>query len=309
MELNRESWEAKLKGYYRGDSRFGVPMKDHTSLSVGGAADVLTYPADPVSLRNLLVVLNKEATPFFPLGGGTNLLVLDGGIEGVVISLRAFTRIEVLQEYDEVVELFVEAGAPWQKLVNFCKAKGYSGIEGLTGIPGTVGGAICGNSGSFGCEVKDVLASVVIMSSNGRLDRHNAADLGFRYRGSEISRNDIVLSANMRFRKDDAEAVAARTDHFFSEKKQTQPISDRSAGCVFRNPEGTSAGRLVDEAGCKGMRRGGIEVSSIHANFFVNAGGGTASDFIGLMEDVSAEVQKKFSVVLEPEIKIVGREK
>jgi UDP-N-acetylmuramate dehydrogenase len=308
MELNRESWAARLEGYYRGDSRFGVPMKDHTSLSAGGTADVMTYPEDPVSLRNLLVVLKNEATPFFPVGGGTNILVREGGIEGVVISLRAFTRIEVLQEYDEAVELFVEAGAPLQKLVNFCKGKGYSGIEGLTGIPGTVGGAICGNSGSFGCEVKDVLASVVIIDSDGRLDRHAAADLGFRYRGSDILPGDIVLSANLRLRKDDPEAVAARTDSFFSEKKRTQPISKKSAGCVFRNPEGGSAGRLIDEAGCKGMRRGGMEVSSVHANFFVNAGGGTASDFIVLMEDVAAEVQKKFSVVLEPEIKIVGRE-
>ncbi len=308
MELNREGWAAKFEGYYRGDSRFGVPMKDHTSLSAGGTADVMTYPEDPVSLTNLMVVLKYEAAPIFPVGGGTNILVREGGIEGVVISLRAFTRIEVLQEYGEVVELFVEAGAPLQKLVNFCKGKGYSGIEGLTGIPGTVGGAICGNSGSFGCEVKDVVASVVIIDSDGRLDRHDAADLGFRYRGSDIFPGNIVLSANLRLRKDDPEAVAARTDGFFSEKKRTQPISEKSAGCVFRNPEGASAGRLIDEAGCKGMRRGGMEVSSVHANFFVNAGGGTASDFIVLMEDVAAEVQKKFSVVLEPEIKIVGRE-
>jgi len=309
MELNRENWEAALEGYYKGDSLFAAPMKDHTSLAIGGAADILTSPEDPLSIRNLMVVLKREGIPFFPIGGGTNLLVRDGGIEGVVISVRAFNRIEVLQEYEGVVELFVEAGVPWQKLVNFCKEKGYSGIEGLTGIPGTVGGAICGNSGSFGREVKDVVASVVIMNSEGRLDRHNATDLGFSYRSSNIPESDIVMSANMRFRKDEAGAVAARTDRFFSEKKGTQPITEKSAGCVFRNPGETPAGRLIDEAGCKGIKRGGIEVSTVHANFFVNRGGGTSSDFMGLMDEVTARVQKKFGVALEPEIKIIGRDK
>ena len=307
MELNREGWDAVLEGYYKGESRFGEPMKDHTSLGIGGAADIFTSPEEPLSFRNLMIVLKKEAVPFFPVGGGTNLLVRDGGIEGVVISLRAFNRIEVLQETTEDVELFVEAGVPWQKLVNFCRGKGYSGIEGLTGIPGTVGGAICGNAGSFGYEVKDVVASVVIMNSEGRLDRHKAADLGFTYRGSGVSEGNIIMSANMRFRRDEADAVAARTDHFFSKKKSSQPITDKSAGCVFRNPEDTPAGRLIDDAGCKGMRRGGIEVSGVHANFFVNRGGGTASDFMGLMDEVAAAVQKRFGVMLEPEIRIVGR--
>jgi UDP-N-acetylmuramate dehydrogenase len=308
MELNRENWEASLQEYYRGDSRFGEPMKNHTSLAIGGTADVLTSPEDPLSFRNLMVVLKKETIPFFPLGGGTNLLVRDGGMEGVVISLRAFNRIEVLQETDNSVELFVEAGVLLQKLVNFCKGKGYAGIEGLTGIPGTVGGAICGNSGSFGYEVRNVTASVVIMNSEGRLDRYNAADLAFSYRSSGISQSDIVVSANLRFEKDAVKEVAARTDDFFIKKSDRQPIKERSAGCVFRNPAGTSAGKIIDEAGCKGMRRGGIEVSSVHANFFINRGGGTASDFLGLMDNVAAEVQKKFGVTLAPEIRIVGKD-
>lgn len=308
MELNRESWDAVFEGYYKGESLFGEPMKEHTSLGIGGKADVLTSPEEPLSFRNLMVMLQKEDIPFFPLGGGTNLLVRDDGIGGVVISLRAFNRIEILQETAEKAELFVEAGVPWQKLVNFCKTKGYTGIEGLTGIPGTAGGAICGNAGSFGCEVKDVVASVVLMDSKGRLDRREAADLGFAYRSSRIAQNEIIMSANMRFRKDEAEAVAARTDRFFSEKKAAQPITERSAGCVFRNPEGSSAGRLIDDAGCKGMRRGDIEVSGVHANFFINRGEGTAADFIGLMDKVASVVQEKSGVTLEPEIRIVGRD-
>ncbi|MEW6108681.1 MAG: UDP-N-acetylmuramate dehydrogenase [Nitrospirota bacterium] len=305
--LSREEWENTFRGVYQGETEFGFPMKDCTSLAIGGPADVMVSPDDPLSMRNLIVVLSKKGIPYITLGGGTNMLVSDNGIEGVVLSLKTFRRIEVLKEGNKEVELFVEAGVTLQRLVNFCKERGYSGIEGLTGIPGTVGGAICGNAGSFDCEIKDVLDSVAIMDSKGRLDRFKAAGLGFGYRKSDISDDDIVLSANMRLKRDEKDAVALRTDNFFREKKRNQPISERSAGCVFKNPEGMSAGRLIDEAGCKGMRRGGIEVSTLHANFFVNSGGGTAADYIDLMNEVSSAVHKKFAVLLQPEIKVAGK--
>lgn len=307
MLLSQKEWQDILKDIYQGDVGFDIPMKNHTCLAIGGTADVLVSPDDPLSMRNLIVVLRNKGIPFIPLGGGTNMLVLDNGIEGVVISLKAFKRIEVLKEGNRYAELFVEAGIPLQRLVNFCKERGYSGIEGLTGIPGTVGGAICGNAGSSGYEIKDVLVSVAIMDSIGRLDRFKAEGLGFGYRKSDISQKDIVLSANLRLERDEKEAVSARTENFFREKKQKQPISEKSAGCVFKNLEGISVGRLIDEAGCKGMRIGGIEVSTVHANFFINRGGGTASDYINLMNEVSLMVNKKFGITLEPEIKVVGR--
>jgi UDP-N-acetylmuramate dehydrogenase len=192
-------------------------------------------------------------------------------------------------------------------LVNFCKEKGYAGMEGLTGIPGTFGGAICGNAGSYGYEIKNVIQSVVIMYPDGRLDRREAADFGFGYRTSGIKPEDIVLNANIKLYKDDKDAVAGRIQRYLAEKMKTQPISARSAGCVFKNPGGGPAGKLIEEAGCKGMKVGGIEVSSVHANFFVNNGNGTASDYMSLMQAVSLIVKKKNGVVLEPEIKMVGR--
>jgi UDP-N-acetylmuramate dehydrogenase len=286
---------------------FNVPMKDRTSLAVGGEADLLAGPEDPLSLRNLIAVLKDKDIPFFPLGSGSNILVSDKGIEGVVVSLRGFSRIEVIHEKQDRVELFVEAGVPLQKLVNFCREKGYSGIEGLTGIPGMVGGAICGNAGSYGCEMKDVVASVAIMDSDAKLERFKAEGLGFGYRTSDISPSDIVLSANLIMKKADQQAVSTRTEGFFREKTKSQPISERSAGCVFKNPEGASAGRLIEEAGCKGMRIGDIEVSRVHANFFINRGEGTAGDYLTLMNEVTATVQKRFGISLEPEIKVVGR--
>lgn len=308
MLLNDKDWQGTFKGIYQGDTAFDVTMKAHTNLAIGGPADVLTTPADPLSMRNLLVVLGKNRIPFFTLGGGTNILVRDGGIEGVVISLKEFNRTEVLREGNKYAELFVEAGVPLQRLVNFCRERGYSGIEGLTGIPGTVGGAICGNAGSYGCEMKDAVVSVAMIDSHGTLDRFKAEGLGFKYRGSDILQTDIVLSANIRLKRDEKDAVSARTDDFFEQKRHKQPVSARSAGCVFKNPDGLAAGRLIDEAGCKGMRVGGIEVSAVHANFFINSGGGTASDYLNLMDEISSVVEKKFGVALEPEIRVVGRE-
>jgi UDP-N-acetylmuramate dehydrogenase len=307
MLLEEKEWRETFRGGFQGEVGFRISMKGRTSLSIGGEADVLAAPEDPLSLRNLIAVLSKKGIPFFPLGGGSNILVSDKGIEGVVVSLRGFRRIEVLNEKKDDVELFVESGTPLQKLVNFCREKGYSGIEGLAGIPGTVGGAICGNAGSYGCEMKDVVGSVAIMDSDAKLERFRAEGLGFGYRTSDISPSDIVLSANIRLRRDDREAVSSRTEGFLREKIKNQPISERSAGCVFRNPEGTSAGKLIDEAGCKGMRVGDIEVSPVHANFFVNRGEGTAADYVNLMHEVATVVQKRFGISLAPEIKLVGK--
>lgn len=307
MLIDEQEWKDALHGGYQGYIGFNISMAENTSLGIGGRADVFMTPDDPLSMRNLVSMLKKKGIPYMTLGRGSNILVRDGGIDGVVISMNMFSRVEVLKEGNSSVELFAEAGVPLQKLVNFCREQGYAGLEGLTGIPGTVGGAICGNAGSYGCEMKDVVVSAAIMDVDGRLDRFKGEGLGFSYRHSDIQLTDIVLSANLKMRRDDKEAVAARTEQFFNDKKAAQPVSARSAGCVFRNPEGGSAGRLIDEAGCKGMRVGDIEVSPLHANFFVNRGEGTAADYIELMEKVSSAVRRSFGIELEPEIRLVGR--
>lgn len=307
MLISREDWDKTFSGYYQGEVAFNASMKEHTSLGIGGPADVVVSPEDPVSLKNIVMLLGRQKVPFLPLGGGTNILVRDAGIEGVVIKLKAFNRIEIIHETDDHVELFVEAGLLLQKLVNFCREKGYAGMEGLIGIPGMVGGALCGNAGSYGCEIRDLLISVVVLRSDGNLERLMPEELGFGYRTSNIRSEDIVLSANMKFMKDDAAAVAARTEEFFMQKKRAQPVGERSAGCVFRNPEGMSAGKMIDEAGCKGMRIGGIEVSTLHANFFLNRGQGRADDYLRLMDAVSAKVRERFQVALEPEIRVMGK--
>jgi UDP-N-acetylmuramate dehydrogenase len=234
-------------------------------------------------------------------------VISDEGIEGAVIATFSFHQVELIEDSGDEVRLFTEAGTPLQKVVNFSRGKGYKGLEGLAGIPGSVGGAIIGNSGSFGYEIGQMVESVTVIGREGKIVSIEGKSLSFAYRSSGIPEGTIVLSAIMRLRKDDPHDVAKRIEGFLKEKMNTQPISQWSAGCVFKNPPQAPAGRLMDEAGCKGMARGGIEVSTLHANFFVNKGSGKASDFLALMEEVRERVLRSCGIGLEPEIRIVGR--
>ena len=292
---------------FRGDIFFEEPMKNRTTLRIGGPADALALPDSTVSLKDLITGAASKGVPVMPVGGGSNLLVRDGGIDGIVVSLAFMNRILIIEEKDERIRLFVEAGSPLQKLVNFARESGYRGVEGLAGIPGLVGGAVRGNAGSFGYVAADVIESVTIMKGEGALVVLKGEDLRFGYRSAAIPDDSFILSANVMLEKDDRLAVSTRVKGFLQKKLLQQPVSAWSAGCVYRNPAGMPAGKLIDEARCKGMRRGGIEVSELHANFFVNTGGGTASDFLALMEDVRERVRKVFGHELEPEIRIVGR--
>jgi len=294
---------------FKGTVLYEEPMRDHTTLRIGGPADAFAVPGDVVSLRNLLVRAGERNVPVTPLGGGSNLLVDDGGIEGIVVSTAFINRILLIEEKEEEVRLFVEAGTPLQGLVALSKEKGYTGVEGLTGIPGSLGGALRGNAGSFGYEIGKVIETVGIMTSYGKVSMLDARNLSIGYRRINLPEDCIILSANVRLKREDAAEVSKRASAFLAEKKGKQPITEWSAGCVFRNPDGDHAGRLIDEASCKGMRRGDIEVSAIHANFFINRGNGLASDFLALMDVVRDRVLKTFGVVLEPEIRIVGRKK
>lgn len=295
------------KDVFAGDVFADELMKNHTTLRIGGPADIYVVPKNLFSLKNLLLALKDEDVSAMALGGGSNLLISDKGIDGTVISTVFLSYVEVIEENADEVRLFVEAGTPLQKLLNLAKVHGYKGIEGLAGIPGCLGGALRGNAGSFGFEIGNVVESVTLIRGDGEIFIIERDALGFGYRSSAIPEGTIILSANMRLKKDDATEVARRAHDFLQEKLRKQPILQLSAGCVFKNPPGAHAGRLVDEAGCKGMRRGDVEVSGLHANFFVNRGNGTASDFLGLMGDVKERVMKSFGVELEPEIRIVGR--
>lgn len=296
-----------LTGSFEGEVKSLEPMSGHTSLRIGGPADIFAVPRNFSSVVKLHAQLKKKNIPFLTLGGGTNVLITDGGVAGVVLCLMSLRRMEFLGERDDRVHLLVEAGTLLQRLVNYAREHGYSGIEGLAGIPGTVGGAIAGNAGAFGYEIKDVLASVELIDAEGRSRRVSAEEITFGYRRSGIRPDEVILNAEITLGMANPGEVAARVENFLEMKRGKQPIWERSAGCVFRNPAGFSAGKLIDEAGCKGLRIGDVEVSPVHANFFLNKGKALASDFIGLMETVARKVYEKFGIALEPEIKIIGR--
>lgn len=290
-----------------GEVRFDEPMSSHTSLKIGGPVDIMAFPEDPVSLKNILSAAKKENIPLFVLGAGTNLLAVDGRIEGIAVSLKAFSTIEYTKETDEKkAVLYVGAGTPLAMLINFAREAGYSGIEGLVGIPGSVGGAVFMNAGSFGTEIKDVITSIAVMNMRGEISFLARDELEFSYRNLALPEGMLILSANIALRKAPPAAVAARTREYMNIKKETQPLGAHSAGCVFKNPEGDAAGRLIDDAGCKGMSVGGIEVSRLHANYFINKNGGTCSEFLQLMEIVKKKVMENSGIELEPEIKVIG---
>jgi UDP-N-acetylmuramate dehydrogenase len=290
------------------EMKFMEPMKNHTSLRIGGPADIFSEPKNLPSLIKLLKGFARYRIPFYPLGGGTNMLVRDGGMEGAVLSLGSFRKTETMKEDNEYVYISAEAGALLQRLVHFSREHGYAGLEAFAGIPGTVGGAVCGNAGAFGYEIKDVIVSVERMNAEGQIKRINAEGIVFGYRSSGILSDELILSAEIKLRKDKKEEVSGRIENFLKIKREKQPIWEASAGCVFRNPSGLSAGKSIDEAGCKGMRIGDVEVSTLHANFFINKGSASAADFLRLMAEVTERVKANCNILLEPEIKIVGRE-
>ncbi len=291
------------RGLFRGEIRFDEPMSAHTSLKTGGPVEIMVFPEDPLSLKNVLSACEREDIPSFVIGAGTNLLAGDAGAGGVAISLREFRSIEPTR--DEGV-LFVGAGTPLAMLLGFAQRNGYAGLEALAGIPGSAGGAVYMNAGSFGTEMKDIVVSVSVMNRHGDMEILDRDSLGFAYRRSNLPEGSVILSVNIALGRDDPDAIRRRTREFLEKKRAAQPLGEASAGCVFRNPPGDSAGRLIDAAGCRGMRAGGAEVSRVHANFFINKGNATCRDFMQLMQAVKARVMEHSGVELEPEIKVVG---
>lgn len=288
--------------------RFNESMSNHTSLRIGGPADISLFP-DEAGAAELISMLKKSGIPYIVIGGGTNLLIKDSGIEGAVIFTKRLAGMEMQNSSNsESVRISVQSGCSLQSILNICAEQGLSGMEGLAGIPGSVGGAIAGNAGSFGYEIKDVLVSANLLTPDSIIRRLNADDLGLKYRGSQMPDDSIIISAELLLKRAEPAMIRKKISDFIKEKKSKQPVQLLSAGCVFKNTDTEPAGRLIDEAGCKGLKAGGVEVDTTHANFFVNRGGGTASDYLRLMDMVSRKVKDRFGVILKPEIRVMGRD-
>lgn len=285
----------------RGRLTENAPLATITWFRVGGPAEVMFRPADAADLAEFLA--NKPAdVAVTVIGVGSNLLVRDGGIPGVVIRLgRELAGIEARDE-----TVIAGAAAFDLNVARVACDAGIAGLEFLAGIPGTIGGALRMNAGAYGCEMKDILASAEALDGRGRLHRLGPSDLGFTYRSTSVGEDWIFVRATLSGQKGDSEAIARRMREITRAREESQPVRTRTGGSTFKNPPGESAWRLIDEAGCRGLRIGGAMVSEMHCNFLINTGDATAADLETLGEEVRRRVREATGVALEWEIKRVG---
>lgn len=297
-----------LKGF-KGEIRRSVPMAQYTSFRVGGAVDYLAFPADRVDLQAILSWAGESGIPYFVLGNGTNLLVRDGGIRGLGISLlQGFGGIRMMERNSKGSRVHAEAGASLRSLVQFTMDERSTGLEWAAGIPGSVGGALFMNAGAFQGEMKDHLLSLIVMDGQGRSRELQKEELSFSYRSLTLPRDGLILGGTFRLPHGDGSAIRTQIEDIVKRRKAKQPLDLPSAGSVFKNPSGGPAGRLIEEAGLKGCAVGDAQVSEKHANFIVNRGKARARDILALIDQVRGRVFKRSGVWLELEIKIMGDE-
>ncbi len=281
------------------------PMKNHTSFRIGGPADLMVLPSEIEHIRSTLEVCQKWNVPFIIMGNGSNLLVRDKGIRGVVIKIaNTFNRIWV-----EGCCIKAQAGALLSTLSKKALQTELKGLEFASGIPGTLGGAIVMNAGAYGGEMKDVVDWVKVMDAHGSEFCLDNAELEFGYRTSYVQKRGlIVLEANLALSPGKYEEIKAVMADLTRKRQEKQPLSLPSAGSVFMRPPGYFAGKLIEDAGLKGFRIGDAQVSEKHAGFIVNLGNATANDVLSLIEVIQQRVKEKYGVELKPEIRIVGEE-
>ena len=280
-----------------------VELGPLTTLGVGGPAPWVIEPRGRDELALAVAELARAGLPYRLLGGGSNLLVADEGVDEVVILMR---RLTGLRRPGDGATLRVEAGLPLARLVSLCQRWGLAGAECLIGIPGTVGGAVAGNAGGAHGAIGELLAAVTVVDADGRLREVPCAPAEFGYRRSPF-RGATIVEAALALRADSPAAIRDRLRAIHAAKRASQPLAAASAGCMFRNPRPQSSGRLIDQAGCKGLAVGRARVSERHANFFVNEGGAAARDVLALVERVRERVAAATGHELELEVEVWGR--
>ncbi|HZS10654.1 MAG TPA: UDP-N-acetylmuramate dehydrogenase [Nitrospirales bacterium] len=298
--IHKRALRAALSGL-RGEVRFHAPLREFTSFRIGGPADALFFPADVEDLGRLLRQARAAKVPVFVIGG-TNLLVRDGGIRGVVVSL---SKMKAVREEDGDI-LYAEGGVGMPTLLKHSISRGLSGLEWAAGIPGTVAGCVVMNAGTRLGEMQSCLKAVRMVATNGVVKDYPASALRFSYRRTRLPPG-IVAGVWVQLKAGSREKIAAVVKEYLHYRKATQPLTLPSAGCVFRNPGPEPAGKLIEQAGLKGSRVGDAQVSEKHANFVVNIGHARAADVLALIRRVGRTVQEKTGVALQLELKIVGQ--
>lgn len=291
----------------RGSCLFNESLLSHTTFRIGGPAKFFCEPEDLEDLKTLLHFASDNGIDISVIGNGSNLLVSDEGVNGIVFRLNRPYFSEYIRNKsvngDGSGSIEAGAGVSVSRLLNFLQISGMSGLEQLAGLPATLGGAIAMNAQGIGKYVESICG--ISLDGNMHIIDRDSLIFGYRFFKTDVE-NLIITSATLRLKRQNPRFIKERMDEFLSYRNKTQELKLPSAGCVFKNPDGTKAGELIEKAGLKGRRIGNAEVSLRHANFIVNLGSATASDVLELIELTKDTIRKKFHILLEPEIKIVG---
>ncbi|MCB9494505.1 MAG: UDP-N-acetylmuramate dehydrogenase [Desulfobacteraceae bacterium] len=295
---------------FKGNISTNINIGKKTAFKTSGMANYFIEPADKKSLSTVIRYLKDCNESFFVLGGGYNTLVSENGINTVVSLKKFFNKFEILEKNNNEILINIQAGALLQKICWFCAFKGFIGLNPLIGIPGTIGGAVFMNAGTKDGDIFSVLEEIDVMDYKGENFRVKKNDIIASYRELKVKniKDFIITGCTLKLKKNNAKALMKEAKNQMTKRKSLQPVKEKSCGCFFKNPVNNSpAGMLIEKAGLKGKKIGGAKVSEIHANFIVNENNCSASHIIELKELIEKEVKKKFNVILEPEVKIVGR--
>lgn len=283
---------------------FHAPMCEHTTFKIGGAADVLIFPSTIEEVATVIKLANDFNLPCTILGNGSNVLILDNGIRGVVVKFsdKFFGKMRV-----EGTKIFAGAGALLKDVSNFAATNSLSGLEFAVGIPGSIGGAVYMNAGAYGGEMKNIVSKVTAISKSAEILTFDAESLCLGYRQSIFQQNDCAIcEVELNLTQGNSDEIQSQMDEFTQRRKSKQPLELPSAGSTFKRPQGYFAGTLIDKTGLKGLKVGGAMVSEKHAGFVVNAGGATAEDVLNLIAEVRRRVNEAHGVTLIPEVRIIG---
>lgn len=284
---------------------FDEPMKKHTSFKIGGTADYFFKATTLEELQNIIKFAKIKELPITIIGNGSNLLVTDKGIRGLVIKID-IKKLKI-EKKDEFAVIEVGAGNKLMALATKMKGEELSGLEGLSGIPGSVGGAIVMNAGAYGKEMKDVVLSTTCMDKNGKLYTFSNEEQEFSYRNSIFQKKDyIIIETKLKLEYGKKDEIQKKMEEYFKSRKEKQPIEYPSAGSSFKRQEGIITAKLIDDVGLKGYKIGGAQVSEKHAGFIVNYNNATATDVINLINYIKEKVYSKYGIKIEEEIKIIG---
>jgi UDP-N-acetylmuramate dehydrogenase len=299
--------QERFRERFGGRARCAEPLARHTSFRIGGPADVFVEAESAEEIGIVLRTAAVEGLPVFVLGGGTNLLVADAGVPGVVLTLGRGLDYTRWIPQEGGARAAVGAATPVKRVVLQAIEAGLGGLEFAEGIPGTVGGGLLMNAGAFGGDMSAVVEAVAGVTAAGDVQHLGRSELPFRYRALELPRGFVVTEVGFRLRSEPVATLRARRAEARRRRERSQPGGQPNAGSVFKNPPGDHAGRLIEAAGLKGMHVGQAQISERHANFFVNRGGARAAEVKALMDLAQRVVWERFQVWLEPEVRLVGR--